>query len=266
MAIATLAAYKIAAQFPEQRRHISKAAIASVVGRSYSLWATGADAGAAPTTAVAPTNTTSGALGQINGGASALRLIGADVAAGAPGMVVVCDRLSHQGGLSAIVTGAQTTNLPTAALTRYTSGVGVMLGLEVYTVTGTTATTVTCSYTNQSGSSGQTTPVTVFGGTAFREAGRLLILPLASGDTGVQAVANVNIVATTGTAGNFGVTLFKPLFAMPIPTTEYWTYDPLLTCTANLPDIVDGACLFFVVVPSTTSTGALCANLKFAED
>jgi len=41
-------------------------------------------------------------------------------------------------------------------------------------------------------------------------------MSLADGDTGVRSVEGVTVAATTGTAGNFGVTLFKPIFMMPM--------------------------------------------------
>ena len=136
------------------------------------------------------------------------------------GAYIFVDRLSHQGGLNATGTGAQTTNLPTAALPRYTDGRDVMLALEIYTQIGSTATTLTVSYTNESGTSGRTTPATVFGGTGAREAGRFLILPLQAGDSGIRSVQSVTVAATTGTAGSFGVVLFKPLFMVPINNAD----------------------------------------------
>ena len=136
------------------------------------------------------------------------------------GAYIFVDRLSHQGGLNATGTGAQTTNLPTAALPRYTNGVDVMLGLEIYTQIGSTATTLTVSYTNESGTSGRTAPATVFGGTGAREAGRFFILPLQAGDSGIRSVQSVTVAATTGTAGNFGIVLFKPLFMVPINNAD----------------------------------------------
>ena len=131
---------------------------------------------------------------------------------GAAGVAcIMADLLNHSGGLSGIVTTAQTTNLPTAALTRETSGEGVMAGLIIYTAVGTTATTVTISYTNQAGTSGQISTATQIGATNYNAAGTLIPIPRAAGDTGVRSVESVTLAATTGTAGNFGVCLFKPL-------------------------------------------------------
>lgn len=217
-------------------------------------------AGTTPTTSVATDSSTTGALGQIDGGSNALRIVQVQAHMfGSPSgaLLVICDRLNHSGGLDATSTSTQTTNLPTASLTRYTDGVGVFAGLEIYSNIGSTATTVTASYTNQASSSGQTTAAVPFGGNDNRNQTRMVILPLATGDTGIKSVESVTLVATTGTAGNFGVTLFKPLIAIPIVSGhhsstgsgigEETTIDPIITGASLCPEVVDGACLFGLV-------------------
>jgi hypothetical protein len=193
-------------------------AVPSGAGFLSSSWTVAPKAGATPTTSVACDNTTTGAINRetpIGLGTFDYRLVDTtqdrNASSGATHICMIADRLNHSGGLSGIVTTAQTTNLPTAALTRYTDGVGVMIGIEIYTAVGATATTLTASYTNQAGTAGQTTKAVVFGSTNFSAAGRLIVLPLQDGDTGVKSVESVTVLATTGTAGNFGVTLFKPL-------------------------------------------------------
>jgi hypothetical protein len=220
----------------------------------------------APTTAVVPTRNGAGFLGQENSTSGNLFVTGLKHEPTVQSTIIIADRLSHQGGLSGTTTGAQTTNLPTAALTRYTDGVGVMLGITIYTAVGATATTITASYTNQAGTSGQTTPLTVFGGTGFNAANRMCLLPLASGDTGVRAVASVTITASTLTAGNFGVTLFKPLAAFYLPA-------PLEQVNANfldgymrggIPEVLDDAALFPIIY-STAGSWSGAGNVFIEE-
>jgi hypothetical protein len=195
--------------------HFYKAMIAPSSGYS-SSWTRANLSGAIPTTSAACDNTLTGALNlQSNIGDSASEYVISGISGNGAsiGQVLVCDRLVHSGGLSGTTTGAQTTNLPTAALTRYTSGVGVMIGLEIYTAIGTTATTATVSYTNQAGTAGRTTKDIVIGATGANAAGRILPCPLQDGDTGVLSVESVTLAASTvSAAGNFGVTLFKPLY------------------------------------------------------
>lgn len=278
MALSNEAAYDEALNSPFQRARASKNATTVVAGRSYSLWRTAGmpAAGAAPTTAAAPTNATTGAL---TGGNENLfdgtnrRILKAvlDLAlsTATPGaMVTICDRLSHQGGLSGIVTTAQTTNLPTAALTRYTSGVGVEQALEIYTTIGATGTTVTTSYTDSGSAAGNVTPALTFGATGNNTAPRFVMLPLAVGDVGVKSVESVTVLATTGTAGNFGVTLVYPVLHIPIDDilAVKGTADALFGFGPWFPLINSGACLFFVVHAAGTTTGVVQGDFLVCED
>lgn len=170
---------------------------------------------ATPTTAVVPTASTFGSMPFPLGSGSSYRILQANFSVGSSDNYwILCDRLSHQGGLVANVNTTQTTNLPTAALTRFTSGDGVWAAIEIYTSIGNTGTTFTVSYTNQAGTSGQTSRAQVIGGGNDTQSGRFIIIPLADGDTGFRSIESVTLAATTGTAGNIGVTLFKPLYMM----------------------------------------------------
>jgi hypothetical protein len=176
--------------------------------------------------------------------------------------MLLVDLLNVSGGLNATLTTAQTTNLPTAPLTRYTSGEGVMAGIVVYTIIGTTYTTVTISYTNSSGVSGRTSTATTFGGGFFREVGVLIPIPLQAGDTGVESIESVTVTATTGTAGNFGVCMFKPLAMISLESaTGAMPLDSVSTgcIIGSLAEIDPDACLAISVFSavSTSLTGAL---------
>jgi hypothetical protein len=176
--------------------------------------------------------------------------------------IMVVDLLNVNGGLNATLTTPQTTNLPTAALTRYTSGEGVMAGIVVYTIIGTTATTVTISYTNSAGVSGRTSTATTFGGSFYREAGLLIPIPLQAGDTGIRSIESVTVTATTGTAGNFGVCLYKPLAMISLESaTGAMPLDSVSTgcIIGSLCEIHPDACLTFsaVTVVNFGITGAL---------
>jgi hypothetical protein len=176
-------------------------------------------AGTTPSTAVAPTNATTGALtitapssGHLWGYVKRLRnplVAGNTINSG----FMIVDRLSHTGGLSGTVTTAQTVS--TAALTRYTSGVGVWAAYEVYTAVGATATTITASYTNTVPTSGRTSLAVAFGGASRDGVRTVAPLSLESGDLGVTAVSTATLLATTGTAGNWGITLYYTLGLYP---------------------------------------------------
>lgn len=193
------------------------------IGRPQRLaaaWPLFSPAPATPTTSVSRDKTNDEAIGPIPNIATggSLRMLGARINAGgnSGGALLLLDLLNASGGLDGTLTTAQTTNLPTAALTRYTNGEGVMAAIMIYGTVGATATTVTASYTNTASTSGQITTATTFGSTNFREARSFIPLPLSAGDTGVLSVESVTLAGTTGTAGNFGICLFKPLALMPL--------------------------------------------------
>lgn len=217
MALANFSALK--ASQPHTRVLIGKANTSvSTTGRYTDRFLGAPFAGSTPTTAAACSSSTSGAqTGGITGFLSSLAtwIESVSISSSGRGSLIIYDRLSHQGGLDGTVTTQQTTNLPTAALTRYTSGVGVMAMVTIYTTIGTTATTYSLSYTNQAGTAGRTSPLQTIGGTNDRAIGMSFFTPLQVGDTGIRSVEGFTLTGTTGTAGNMGITLWKPLMAIP---------------------------------------------------
>ena len=228
------------------------ASITASGGRSMAMWGFFLPAPAAPTASVALDKTAAQSIGPIPNAASGkLQILGGRFSTtGVPGAAVVAiDLLNVSGGLSGTVTTEQTTNLPTAPLTRHTGGDGVMIGIIIYTTVGTTATTISVRYTNQDGTANRVSTVTSFGGTGFREAARLIQIPLAAGDTGVRSVEGVTLTATTGTAGNFGVCLFKPLMTFSLDsTTGTMPIDAVSSggMIGSMAEFDDDACLTFM--------------------
>jgi len=217
--------------------------------RPNASWQSFNPAPATPTTSVALNKNSLQSMGPIPAVSTGrLTMLGARVNTstyGAASMMVV-DLLNVNGGLNATLTTPQTTNLPTVALTRYTSGEGVMAGIVIYTIVGGTATTVTISYTNSAGVSGRTSTATTIGGGSYRELGVLLPIPLQAGDTGVRSIESVTLAATTGTAGNFGVCLFKPLSMISLESaTGAMPLDSVSTgcIIGSLAEIHPDACL-----------------------
>lgn len=235
---------------------------AKAAGTFQSLWtAAGAPgAGTTPPTGVgqACDNTTTGALKFSNPtGGDYSYLARALLNNGTLGTLFVYDRLVHTSGLSGTVSGSQTVN--TTALTRYTNGEGVMPWIEFYTPTGSTAVNITITYTNTAGDS-KTSTSTSFIVTPV--AGQLLPIPLADGDTGVQSVQTVVLSASTGTAGNFGVTLMRRLTSASIQPSSATVMDAFAT---GLQKVEDSACLALAAYVSTTSTGALIGELSLVQ-
>lgn len=255
MAIATVAALKSAFLSGREQTAFSMTTRAVVVGRTYSGWKDVVPAAATPTTAAVVTRATAGAFGQQNADTGQLSLIAATLGSAQPGVYWIVDRLIEHGGLDATLTSGQTTNLPTPTLPARASGFPVWMALEIYTQLGSTATTVTVAYTTGAGS--RTTPAVAFGGVTHREVARLILLPLADGNA-MTTVDSVTLAGSTDTAGNFGVTLLRPILAVCVDAHGCAEQVDLLTGRGGggIPVIPDDACLALMAVGTTTTCKA----------
>lgn len=172
------------------------------------------------------------------------------VATGVPAVLMLVDMQGYYPGINMNLATAQTlTGTPTL---RYNNGDGVRAYLAVVTTTGATAHNVNISYTDQSGTPGNTLPVTVsctasaitphitHSGTAGNNYGPFL--PLASGDYGIQSVQSLTLSAASG-AGTAALVLAKPLMTIPITTVGVGAERDLLNQIPSMPVIPDGACL-----------------------
>lgn len=233
------------------------AATAPIAGRGCSLWTyDGMPAGGAvPTVAAIPDRTTTGAIPfTAPGGSREKWLIGANITPLTAGVYLLYDRLFHIGGLSGTSTSAQTVQGSPAspALTRNTGGAGNMAWYEVYTIIGTTSTTLTMTYTNQGGTGSRTSTINI-GATGFREVTRAQRIPLAAGDTGIQSIQSVQLSASTLTAGNFGITIAQPLAWIPVGFAGTAGWRDYTTGLPGIPAINPDACLGLMFIPSAAT-------------
>ena len=86
---------------------------------------------------------------------------------------------------------------------------------------------------------------------------------LQAGDVGVQSVQSVTLGTATGTAGNFGLTIRRPIQHLPMVAANI----PQIFGYAEtaLSVIPTDACLEMLVLATTTSTGALQGMLAVAQ-
>lgn len=254
---------------------IDKASIANAAaGQFHSLWrATGQPGqGAIPTAAAPCDNTLLGSIQftQQTTPATSYLAILEGLCANAGTTLEIHDRLGHMGGLSGTVTTAQTVSLDLNALLasdNLDSRKGdanfsdVQWWLEWYADTGGTAVNVTVNVTYNDGSSGNLSVVAL---AATRRASFMQplngFIPAADSGKYIRDVNTVTLSATTGTAGNFGVTatryraaLYKPL------ANARWTAD---WAELGLPEIPNESCLFCVQMAAATSTGIVRATGK----
>lgn len=249
---------------------LDKAAIASQAAGTYvSMWrATGQPGqGAVPTTAAVCTTALTGAMGfaQQTAPATSYGAYMEVVTSNSAMTVEIHDRIAHMGGLSGTLTTAQTAGIDLSTLLS-TSNVGVRIGdanysdvqwwLEWYTATGSTAAAATVAVTYDDGTSGNLTAISL---AATRPASFMVSLnapiPAASSGKYIRAVNTVTLSVTTGTAGNFGVTATRIRMASMCPVANLKTISNW--ADLGFPEIANSACLFPVVLTSTTSSGTL---------
>lgn len=248
---------------------IDKASLANTAaGQFFSLWtATGVPgAGVAPGAAAVPTNVTVGALGFANQTAPATSYLGwlAAQFGNSASNLEIHDRLAAMSGLSGTVTTAQgalslvTTN-PGADRIGDANYSDVQWWLEIYTALGATGVNATVAVTYNDDTTGNLAVIAL--GATPRQ-GRLYPLVSAVAGKFIKAVNSVTLSATTGTAGNFGITATRPRTSISAPLlnkTETFDWAQL-----GLPEVPNNACLMMLMLCGTTSTGTVRGQGKIA--
>ena len=256
---------------------IDKASIASQTALSYcSMWrATGQPGqGAIPTTAAVCSNALLGSFGvrqPVSPVASYGGLLWCQCS-NAANVLEIHDRLMHIGGLVGNVATLQTVtgmdlsaNLATSNLDKRKGDANysdVQWWVEWYTTTGTTATTLTLTVTYNDDSSG-TIAIPI---AASRPASHMIavngLVPAAKSGFYIKAVTRAQCTASTGTAGDFGITATKQRMSLAMPAANLQYKDDW--AALGLPTIDNSACLFMIVFTSTTSSGTLRGGGKIA--
>lgn len=239
-----------------------------VIGSPCSTWTASGlpGTGANPGAASVPTKDTAGTMNfqnQIAPATSYLAWLAIQCGQAAQS-VEIHDRLAHMGGLSGTVTAAQ------GALSLVTSNPGearlgspnysdVQWWLEWYTATGSTNVNATVNVTYDDDSTGNLAAISLG---ASVQRGRLFpLIPNVSGRF-IKVVNSVTLSASTGTAGNFGITATRQRAAVGIGapntfTTQGWA-------EVGLPNIPNDSALFLIVYPSATQSGTVRGQGKIA--
>lgn len=241
---------------------IDKASLANAAaGQFFSLWtATGTPgAGAAPGAAAVPTKATTGAFGFNNQTAPATSYLAwlAAQFGNSVSNLEIHDRLAHMGGLSGTVTTSQgalslVTNSPGADRLGDANYSDVQWWLEVYTALGATGVNATVAVEYNDATTGNLAAIAL--GATPRQ-GRLYPLVSAVAGKFIRAVTGVTLSATTGTAGNFGITATRSRTSISAPLlnkTETFDWAQL-----GLPNIPNDSCLMMLMLCGTTSTGTV---------
>lgn len=193
-----------------------------------------------------------------------LTLTGYTAAATAvPGFLMLTDLLYMYP--SCVVTGTPTTlNNGAAKPTRMNNGAGVQASCIVAgTAIGAATPTLTMTYTDQAGNTGNTGAFTASAASlpigSFFSGGTLAslgspVMNLAAGDSGVRELNSYTIA--TGTTGAVNFMLHRPIATIPLVAANVAGERDLMFQFPSLPQIPDDACLALFVMVG----GALVAN------
>lgn len=174
------------------------------------------------------------------------------------GSLVIYDRLWENSGLVGNVVTAQAINsLP---LTRYVDGGNVEIFGEIYTAIGATATTFSVTYTDAN----DVSRVATYAHPANAESvGQMFLFNPPAGAYGCKSIQSAILAATTGTAGNWGITLVRRIAEIPMPIVNIPTvYDAF---QLGMPDLEIDSALCFMVQCSGTASGNIIGAIDLIE-
>ncbi len=180
------------------------------------------------------------------------------------GIVYVYDRVYAASGFSGTVSpSAQTITTPPNVSRPDSVGTGNQIFLESNSPVGSTASNVTVSYVGTDGNTYTTVSEAII---ASFPAGRVqhLRLQAGAGNIGVKSITSVTLSASTLTAGDFSVAIYRPLGI--ISTVMLANGASIQNFAAlGLPIVGTDAQVVFVHQGTTTSTGSIQGSIKFIE-
>jgi len=272
MAITSLATLKSAIQSTGQRVYADKGNVASEgVGLYHSLWKTAVGIPApginppvysADSDLMIPTSLTLGALPIRNAGSGSLRLTQANFFKVNTGTVTIYDRLWHCSQLVTNILTTQTIAGSGRPINRgNANGKGVELWLEVYTAPGANGATWTINF--QDPESGGANAATYTHPTNAESVGQMMPAIMVYGSKSCQYPIDFTCNASSGTAGDIGITLLRPIVTIPLKYAN--DFRDLGWIVNTLHKIEPNACLAMMVRCTTTTTGIVRGEIEICE-
>jgi hypothetical protein len=163
--------------------------------------------------------------------------------------MMLFDRLFHAG---AYAFNANTTLTAQPSFSGRVPGGTDFTGCELWIECVTAFTgnpTITITYTNQSGTAGKSTGAIALG--LAPTLGRMIQMPLAAGDTGVQKIESV--VCTVATVGTFNVLVIRPFWTGRVKIANDGDMHGL--DRIGMPELFDSSALQIAVNADSTSSG-----------
>lgn len=169
-----------------------------------------------------------------------------------PGQLLLCDRLWQNSGIDVTSTSSQTINSVAFAArddNQSTNGVGVLVGLEVSTITDSGTPTLTLGYTNSSGTASRT--ATQIGSTtAYSEVGTFYPFGLQSGDSGIRSIQTYQ-QSETWTSGAVHLVAYRVLTRLGTVTADLPASIDLVT--GGSPKAWNNSVPFLIFLPATAN-------------
>lgn len=258
---------------------VSKTGPTGVVGVASSLWRVGAQpaaggAGSAAPGGRAPVSTTTGAMAYNNPASGTLHLVGADFSASViNNSLLVYDRIydvakTMNSSATESVTGVPTryqSSTPTAM--DYAGGNFLMVEVGGTALAATAHNWTTCLYRNQAGTDNQTLPSVTGNSSAIvdrlDQPANTWFCPLASGDSGVMDLAQMQCSATVAT-GAINFVIGHPLGVMLFPIINSLLPFSWLTNRNLAPRIFDDACVALLELPKPATTATTYNGMIYA--
>lgn len=243
-----------------------------VAGKPQSLWGLAGmpGAGAFDTTlnGVVLSQTSaqvSGALNFVNPGSGNSYLARFSGQSTQAGVLILADRIWHNGGYTVTSTSAQSITSPTWPArdsAGSTNGDGVILGVECSATMGASApTSITIAYTNSAGTAGRSA-VNYFPTATSASAGSFFPIGLQSGDFGVRSVQSLTL-ATTWTSGTIALVAYRPLAYLELTGSNIPNAVDFLS--GGFPRMYDGNVPFFIFIPNTTTASNISGSVVWSQ-
>lgn len=254
MAITTLDGVLAGMQIP---RIIAKSITATLVaGRPASLWSLAGSPGAGAfdntLNGVTLTGPVNGQIPRTNPSGGNAYLARLTAGATQAGVLMVLDRIWHNGGITITSNALQaiaSPAWPTRSADGTANGDGVLLAVEVSAATGAGTPTLTLGYTNSAGTAGRSA-TNVIATVASSAIGATYFIGLQDGDTGVRSVEGYTQSATW-TSGTVNVVAYRVLAVLPVPIAN--GHNEADAVTLGMPRIYDGTVPWLVFIPNTTT-------------
>jgi hypothetical protein len=252
-----------------QYYQFNKAGPTGVVNVTSSLWTlgnqpvAGANAGAAPGGTV-PTSATTGAFSFNNQSpAFQIYVTGLANASVAPNTLLLYDRLFAVNKTMASTTTEAVTGIPSRYTNTTAGAMDYIGGNFLFVEVGGTALAATahnwtvCQYTDQGGSTGNNLPSLTGNSGAIVQrldhpAGQWFA-PLATGDTGVAALTQMQCSASVAT-GVINFVIGHPIAFIPVLVANFMSLNDGINSAFNLTRIFDNAALAFLEVNKSATT------------